>query len=194
MIKRKMVEAVNRQINKELYTFYLYLSMAAYFDSINLPGFSHWLKVHAQDEMHQAMKYYNHLVERAGKVSFSSIPEPPVSWDSPLQVFEDILAHEEYMSECIDELVNLSISEQDHPSRDLLNWFVDHQVEKEADLAELVEELRLIGDHEPLLASHDNEMGKLSPGTNPFFPTTAAETDLTETIKKQSFNQQNLEV
>ncbi len=168
MIKKKMQDALNKQIGEETYSSYLYLSIAAYFDSINLGGISHWLKLHAQEEMFHAMKFYNHIVERGGQVELGHIEEPKRKWENPLNAFTDALAHEEHITGCINKLTDLAIEERDHAGRNLLNWFVDEQVEEEDRFSTVVEKLTMIGDNSAMLLMLDTEMGQRAPGQNPY--------------------------
>lgn len=168
MIKPKMEEALNKQINEEMFSSYLYLSMSAYFDSVNLAGFSQWMKYQAQEEMFHAMKLYNHIAERGGTVKLMAIKEPKHTWDSPLQVFEESLEHERFITDCIDKLMDVAIEIKDHAARNMLNWFVDEQVEEEDSFTEVLEKLKMIGDFKPLLLSQDNEMAARAIGQNPF--------------------------
>lgn len=168
MIKKKMQDAFNKQIGEEMYSSYLYLSMAAYFDSINLTGFAHWMRMQAQEEMFHAMKFYHHIVERGGKVELGHIEEPKKSWESPLTVFEDSLAHEEHITGCIHKLMDLCLEEKDYASRTMLTWFVDEQVEEEATFSERLEKLSMIGDQKHLLLMLDGEMKSRQPGLNPW--------------------------
>lgn len=173
MIKKKIEEAFNEQINEEIYSFYLYLSMAAWFESINLKGFALWMKIQAQEEMFHAMKFYNHILDRGGNVKLTAIAEPKKKWQSPSNVYEEALGHEEHITECINNLMDLIIEEKDHAGQSLVQWFVDEQVEEEASFSEMVDKLRMIGDHNPLLLMQDKEMGLRQPGLNPFFSTGA---------------------
>jgi ferritin len=173
MIKKKIEQAFNKQINEEVFSFYLYLSMAAWFDTINLKGFSLWMKIQAQEEMFHAMKFYNHILERGGNVELAKIAEPKTKWETPLNLYEESLAHERHITACIDDLMNLILEEKDHASQSLVQWFVDEQVEEEANFSEIVDKLKMIGDHNPLLLMQDKEMGQRQPGLNPFFNTGA---------------------
>ena len=160
MINKKMQDAFNKQINEEMYSSYLYLSMAAYFEALSFPGFAQWMKAQSQEEWFHAMKFYNHIVERGGKVELFAINEPKKKWESPLNAFEDSLNHEKHISGCIDKLMDLSIEEKDYASRSLLTWFVDEQVEEEASVGEVVDKLKLIGEHDHLLLMLDKELGQ----------------------------------
>ncbi len=171
MIKKKMQDALNKQIGEEVYSSYLYLSMAAYFESINLKGFAHWLKCHVQEELFHSMKFFNHIIERGGKVELPHIEEPKREWESPLNAYEDALAHEEHITGCIHGLMDLAIEEKDYAAQNLLKWFVDEQVEEEDKFTEVVENLKMIGEHKPSLLREDREMGQRVPGPNPYIGT-----------------------
>jgi len=173
MINNKIEKAFNKQINEELFSFYLYLSIAAWFESINLKGFSHWMKTQAQEEMFHAMKFYNHIIDRGGSVALAAITEPKKKWDSAHNVFVESLAHEGHITACINDLMDLALEEKDHAAQSLLRWFVDEQVEEEATFSEYVEKLKMIGDHNPLLLMQDKEMGLRPIGVNPFFSVAA---------------------
>jgi ferritin len=160
MISKKMQDAFNKQINEEMYSSYLYLSMAAYFEALSFPGFGQWMRAQSQEEWIHAMKFYNHIVERGGEVELFAIKEPKKKWESTLNAFEDSLNHEKHISSCIDKLMDLSIEEKDYASRSLLTWFVDEQVEEEASVGEVVDKLKLVGEHDHLLLMLDKEMGQ----------------------------------
>jgi len=146
MISKKIQDAMNRQLNREIFSGYLYLSMAAYFDSINLPGFSNWMKIQAQEEMVHAMKFYGHINEREGKVTMQDIEAPETEWDSPQAVFEHTLKHEQIVTGLINDLVNLSIEEKDHASNNFMQWFVTEQVEEESSANDILQKIKLAGD------------------------------------------------
>jgi ferritin len=158
-----------------MFSFYLYLSMAAWFEGINLKGFSNWMKVQAQEEMFHAMKFYNHIIERGGSVALTTLAEPKKEWESAYNVFTEALAHEEHITACINDLMDLALEEKDHAAQSLLRWFVDEQVEEEATASEYVDKLKMIGDHNPLLLMQDKEMGLRPQGVNPFFGVESAE-------------------
>lgn len=144
MLNEKMQEALNEQINAELYSAYLYLSMVAYFESINLSGFATWMRVQTQEELTHTMKIYDFINERGGRVMLKPIAEPPAEWDSPLAVFEAAYKHEQKVTGLINNLVNLAIEEKDHASNNFLQWFVDEQVEEEASADEVVQKLKMV--------------------------------------------------
>jgi len=160
MIKKKMQEALNKQLNAEYYSSYLYLSMAAYFESMNLKGFANWMRVQTQEEMVHVMKFYDHFIERGGEITLSSIEAPPIKWSSPLAVFEHAYQHEQKVTGLINDLVNLAISEQDHATNNFLQWFVSEQVEEEASADEVVQKLKLIGKDSGGLFMLDRELAQ----------------------------------
>ncbi len=165
MLGKKVESAFNGQINAELYSSYLYLSMAAYFASSNLSGFAHWMRVQADEEKKHAMKFYDHILERGGGVVLKPIDCPKTSWKSPLEAFEDAYGHEVKVTGMINGLVDLSYSENDHASRSFLKWFIDEQVEEEASANDIVSKLRLIGDKPSgALLMLDHHLGKRGKG------------------------------
>jgi len=170
MINAKMQDAINHQIHEEIFSSYLYLSMSTYFEDANLPGHAHWLRLHAQEEMFHAMKLYYHVVERGGKVDLKGLKDPKTRWTSPINVFEEALEHEHYITKCIHDLMDLAIEEKDHASKTVLNWFVEEQVEEEDRFGSHLERLRMIGDHQGMLLREDEKMAARQPGPNPYLP------------------------
>jgi len=160
MMSGKLQEALNEQVNAELYSAYLYLSMAAYFESTNLPGFANWMRVQAQEELTHAMKIYDYVNERRGKVTLKPIAGPPTEWDSPLAVFQAVYKHEQKVTGLINELVNLAIKEKDHAANIFLQWFVSEQVEEEKNADEVVQKLKLSADAPSGLFMLDKELGQ----------------------------------
>lgn len=159
MIKKNVQEALNEQLNAELYSSYLYLSMSAYFDSINLSGAKQWMHVQAMEELVHAMKFYNFINERNGRVVLKSIETPPMQWDSPLVAFEAAYQHEQKVTGLINDLVNLAVAENDHATNIFLQWFVTEQVEEEMSTDEVVQKLKLVGDAPGQLFMVDRELG-----------------------------------
>lgn len=145
MLNEKMQDAINKQINAELFSSYLYLSMNAWFESMNLKGFSNWMKVQAQEEADHAMRFYDYVINRGGRVKLSKVDGPPMEWKSPLDAFEAVYKHEQKVTGMINDLVNLSIEEKDHASNTMLQWFVNEQVEEEANASDIIGKLKLIG-------------------------------------------------
>jgi len=160
MISDKIQEAFNKQINAELYSSYLYLSMAAYFESLNLPGFANWMRCQAQEELIHAMKFYTFIHDRNGTVTLTAIDGPPVQWDSPLAAFKDANLHEQKVTSMINALVDLAIQERDHASNTFLQWFVTEQVEEESSSDQVVQKLKLAGSEGSGLFMIDQEMAQ----------------------------------
>ena len=160
MIKEKIQDALNEQINAELYSSYLYLSMSAYFESINLKGCANWMRVQTQEELVHAMKFYDYLIERGGKVVLSSIESPPTEWPSPLAIFEQAYQHEQKVTGLINGLVDLAIAEKDHATNNFLQWFVSEQVEEEASADEVVQKIKLMGDAHGVIFMLDRELAQ----------------------------------
>ena len=163
MLTEKMQTALNGQLNAELYSSYLYLSMNAYFKSVNLDGFANWMHYQAQEELEHSMKFYDFIIQRGGKVVLSQIEAPPTEWDSPLAVFEATLAHEQKVTGLINELVEIALGEHDHATNIFLQWFVSEQVEEEESVGGVLEQLKLMGDAQGGLFMIDRELAKRSP-------------------------------
>ncbi len=160
MLKKKMLKALNGQINAELYSSYLYLSMESYFQSVSLAGFATWMRGQVQEELYHAMKFYDYVNERGGRVVLDTIEKPAASWKSPLAAFEHILEHEQMVTSLINDLMEVATGEKDHATRIFLQWFVTEQVEEEASVGEIVDKLRLIGNDSSGLFFLDAELGK----------------------------------
>jgi len=158
MISKKLEEAIADQINAELYSAYLYLSMASYFDSINLGGFSNWMKAQAQEEITHAMKFYEFVSDRGGRVLMKPIDGPETNWESALAAFKHAYEHECEVSRRINNLMDLAIEEKDHMARELLHWFVAEQVEEEASADKIVQELTLVADNGHGMLMIDREL------------------------------------
>ncbi len=159
MIPDKISKAFNEQIMHEFYSAYLYLSMAAWLETEGLEGMGRWMRVQAMEEMTHAMKFFDHILERGGAPALLAIEKPPVKWDSPLAAFKDALAHEEFITGKINDLMTLSLAENDHASRSMLQWFVDEQIEEEDNASKNVYNLKMVGDKGQGLLMVDREMG-----------------------------------
>ncbi len=143
MIDKKMQDAINEQMNWELYSSYMYFSMAAYFDSVNLKGCSSWMRIQAMEEQTHVKRFYDFLTARGGRVLLSAIKAPPTEWDSPLAVIEETLKHEQHVTSRINDMVDLSLELKDHATNSFLRWFVDEQVEEEESVDEVLQSLKL---------------------------------------------------
>jgi len=156
----KMQEALNKQLNAEIYSAYLYLSMSAYFQSVNLDGFANWMRVQWQEELAHGLKFYDYVNERGGRVVLQTVEAPPSEWDSALAVFEDTYRHEQKVTGMINKLVDLAVETRDHATNNFLQWFVSEQVEEEASADEVVQKLKLVGDDPSGLFMIDRELGQ----------------------------------
>jgi len=145
MLNKKIEKAFNEQVNAELFSAYLYYSMSAYFASLNLPGFAHWMRVQALEETTHAHRFYSFIVERGGKVNMAAVADPDNSWETPLAAFQAAYQHELKITGMINSLVDLAIKQSDHAANNFLQWFVSEQVEEEASVDEVVQKLKLIG-------------------------------------------------
>jgi ferritin len=165
MLTEKMQKALNGQMNAELYSSYLYLSMNAYFKSVSLDGFANWMYYQAQEELEHAMKFYDFICQRGGRVQLAQIEAPPSKWNSPLAVFEDTLAHEQKVTGLINDLVEIANEERDHASQIFLQWFVSEQVEEEDSVGGVLEQLKLMGEAKGGLFMMDRELAKRRPSS-----------------------------
>jgi ferritin len=145
MINPRLEEAINKQINAELYSAYLYLSMAAYFEDANLPGFANWMRVQFEEEQFHGMRFLNYLVERGGRVKLEAIEKPRFEWNSVVEVFEETLEHEKHVTALINNIADIAEEEKDRATRNLLIWFIDEQVEEEGAAEKIINELKMIG-------------------------------------------------
>jgi ferritin len=159
-MKKKMEKAFNKQVNAELYSSYLYLSMESYFQSVSLTGFAKWMRGQVQEEMFHGIKIYDYIHERGGRAHFESIQKPEAEWKSPLVAFEHILDHEQKVTEMINDLIDTALEVRDHAAKAFLDWFIIEQVEEEATVGEIVDRLRLIRDDSSGLFHLDSELGK----------------------------------
>jgi len=159
MMNPRVEKLVNEQVNKELYSAYLYQAMAAYFAAKNLSGMAHWMNAQVQEEVIHAFKFYNHLLERGGRVVLAAIEKPPVEWESPLAAFEAALEHERFISDSIYKIYDAVVETKDHATRPLLDWFVNEQIEEEDTAGDNVEKLKLVQGHGQGLLMLDKEMG-----------------------------------
>ncbi|HDT15247.1 MAG TPA: ferritin [Firmicutes bacterium] len=158
MIGGKMAEAINDQINAEIYSAYLYLAMSAWFTEKNLTGFANWMYVQAQEEMTHAMKFYSYNLERGGHVKLPAVEGVRDDFKNPLEIFEEAYGHEQKVTARIDALMDMALAEKDHATVSMLRWFIDEQVEEEASASELVEKLKMIGDAKEQLLMLDKEL------------------------------------
>ena len=159
MISEKIQEALNDQLNFELYSSYIYLSMAAYFEDIDLPGHANWMKIQAQEELFHVDKIYSFINERDGRVLLKPVQGPEIKWESPLAAFQNAYEHEQIVTGRISKLVDLSLKESDHATHNFLQWFVNEQVEEEASVKNVIQQLKLAGKDGQGLFMVDRELG-----------------------------------
>ena len=162
MIGKIMQDAMNEQINKELFSSYLYLSMAAYFVEHNLSGFAHWMRMQEAEERVHAMKLYDYILERGGKVALKALEAPKAEWKSNLELAEEVAAHEGKVTASIHALYELALKEKDYAAQVMLQWFIAEQVEEEKNAAEIVANLKLIEDHGTAVLMLDHKLAKRS--------------------------------
>lgn len=160
MISKVMQDAINEQINKELFSSYLYLSMAVYFENQNLPGFAKWMRVQTDEEREHAMKFFEYLIERGGSPELKAISAPAKTWASTAVCFDEVLKHEQFVTKSINELYELALKEKDYPSQILLQWYISEQVEEEKNASDIIAGLKQIEARETAVLMLDKALGK----------------------------------
>ncbi|MEK9138748.1 MAG: ferritin [Bacteroidota bacterium] len=159
MLSKTVQDAINDQIAKEFYSGYVYLSMSAYLQSINLPGCAHWMRMQYQEEVGHALKLFDYVHKREGHVTLHAIQQPNTQFKSPLDVFEQALGHEREVSAMINKLYALTQKENDYPTQIELQWFITEQVEEEKNAGAIVEQIKMIGDNKVALLMLDRQLG-----------------------------------
>lgn len=159
MVSENMEKAINEQLNAEMYSGYLYLSMAAYFEDQDYPGFAQWMRVQAQEELDHAMKFYDYLNTRGARVTLTAIEAPQTEWDSIEDVFKHVLEHEQMVTSLINNLVDIAIEEKDHATNQFLQWYVEEQVEEEESAMEVLGKIKRAGGTANILYMLDSELG-----------------------------------
>jgi ferritin len=159
-IKDRLTKAINKQINAEFYSSYLYLAMAAYFEAKNWLGFGHWMRLQAKEENAHAMKFYDYVLERGGEVGLGDIKATEENWKTPLEVFEAVYEHELKVTALINDLLKLARQETDTATESMLKWFIDEQIEEEAHAKQIVDKLKLIKDSTNGLFMLDHHLGE----------------------------------
>ena len=176
MIGERLSDAINEQIKNELESYYIYLSMAAYFHSVSLDGMGHWMRCQAHEEMIHAMKFFEHLIDRGGKVVLKDLKQIKTEWSSPLEAFKDAFEHEQFITGKINDLTTIAREEKDYASEPMLAWFSDEQIEEEATSGKVVDELEMAGTDKSALLMLDRELaGRVYPAGSPLDPAGAAE-------------------
>jgi ferritin len=165
LLSKKMVDALNKQLNAEYYSSYVYLAMSAHFETKNFRGFASWMRVQSEEEIKHAMRFYDYIVDSNERVKLTLIQQPPTEWRSTLAPFEDAYKHEKKVTSYIHELVSVSITEKDHATFEMLQWFVKEQVEEEKSTNDIVQDIRRVGDDATGLLMLDRELAKRKVGT-----------------------------
>ncbi len=160
MLSQTLQDAMNEQIKNEFYSAYLYLSMAAAAEAINLPGFAHWFKVQAREETEHGMKFFEFIHDRAGRVTLKAIDQPTSEFAGPTAMFEQTLEHEQKVTALIHNLYAMALKENDYASQIFLQWFVTEQVEEEKNASQILEILKMSGEKSSALLYLDHELGE----------------------------------
>jgi ferritin len=158
MLSEKMIAALNGQVNKEMYSAYLYMAMSTHSNETGLKGFANWFMVQYHEEMYHAMKLYEYIARQGGLPVLKAIKEPPAAFDSAMDMFEKTLGHEQFITASINDLMELAIAEKDHATRIFLQWYVTEQVEEEENDHDIIAQLKLIGDHPQGLMMLDRDL------------------------------------
>ncbi|HMZ30991.1 MAG: ferritin [Methanomicrobiales archaeon] len=160
MLKKSVEDALNKQVNAEFYSSYLYLAMSAYFESYPMKGFANWLRLQAKEEMAHGMKIYEYIIEAGGTPKLTAIDAPKTPWKSAQEVFEEVYAHEQKVTGLIYALVELSQKEKDYATKNFLGWFVKEQVEEEANASDILAQIKIVGNIPGHLFWLDHQLGK----------------------------------
>jgi ferritin len=159
MISKLLQDAINEQINTELFSAYLYLSMSAHFETQNLSGFANWTRVQYQEETGHAMKLYKYVFDRGGTVTLKAIAQPATKFKTPMDIFKEILKHEQKVTSLINKLYELAVKEKDYAAQIFLQWFINEQVEEEKNASDIITMLEMIGDSPVSLIMADRQLG-----------------------------------
>jgi ferritin len=159
MLKKSVYEAINDQINAEMYSSYLYLGMSAYCESANLKGAAQWLKVQSGEEWAHALKMYGYLYDCGNRAVLEAIDKPPVEFKSLLDVFQQVLKHEKKVTESITKLYELALKEKDYPTQIFLQFFVSEQLEEEKNATDIIEQIKTLGDNPVSIMMIDRHLG-----------------------------------
>ncbi|HCC85699.1 MAG: hypothetical protein XD92_0926 [Proteiniphilum acetatigenes] len=162
MVSKELEKAINKQINAEFWSAYLYLSMSAHFANKGLPGIANWFNVQFREEQDHALKLMNYLISKGNRVELTPIEKVETEWNSVLHAFEATLKHEQVVTSQINNLVSLSRKENDYATENMLQWFVNEQVEEEETVQGMIDSLRLIGDNGFGLYTLDKELAQRS--------------------------------
>jgi ferritin len=166
-MNKKINDAIGGQINKELFSAYLYLAMSGFLESQGLKGAANWMKVQAQEELFHANKFFTYIYERGGMINFPPIGEVKIAWTNIMEIYQAGLKHEQFITASINDLMSLAIAEKDFATQNFLQWFIAEQVEEEKNAEEIIQKLNLIGNDKSTLFMLDTELG-----TRVFIPPT----------------------
>jgi ferritin len=164
MLSKVLVEAINEQVNFELSSAYLYLSMSAHFEGENLGGFANWMRVQYQEETGHAMKFFHYIYERGGRVTLKAIPQPAAKFKTPLDIFHQVLEHEQKVTASINRLYELALKEKDYAAQHFFQWFIGEQVEEEKNATDIITMLEMIGNTPVSLIMADRQLGARKAG------------------------------
>ena len=167
MITKRMEDALNGQINKEFYSAYLYLSMSAYCNQLNLPGAEHWFRMQYDEEVIHMTKMFDYVMQHGGNAKLMQVDEPPHQFGTVVEAFETSLEHERFVTKSINELLDVAVEEKDHATRVFLQWYITEQVEEEANVEEIVQRLKLAGDNGGAIMMFDDKLSQRMPPAPP---------------------------
>ncbi|NOY74574.1 MAG: ferritin [Kiritimatiellaeota bacterium] len=160
MVSEKMAVELNKQLNFEIYSAYVYASMSSWLKSKDLAGFSNWMNVQVREEMDHAMRFYEFLHDSGASVEFDTVPKPKTEWADVNEVFEDTLAHERAVTSRIGKLIDLALEEKDHATNAALQWFISEQVEEESGVSAILKQVKRVNDFPNMLFMLDRELGQ----------------------------------
>ncbi len=160
MISERMANELNKQINAELYSSYLYLSMSAWCDNAGYRGFSAWMRAQADEEYTHAMKFYDYMLDVGGKIVLEQIEKPQTDWNSPYELFEAVKKHELHVTQLINDLVAVAVEEKDYATNIFLQWFVTEQIEEVSNVSEIIDKFKMIGESKESFYFLDKELGE----------------------------------
>ena len=165
MVSKTVQSAMNDQITAEFYAAYFYLSMAAYFDEANFPGFANWMRLQNQEEMVHGMKLFDFMIDNGGHIELGAIEQPPSSFDGSLAAMKATLQHEQHVTRAINSLYELALKEKDYPAQVVLQWFIAEQTEEEKTVSDIIARLELAGDNPSALLMIDSQLAGRATGT-----------------------------
>ncbi len=176
MIGERLKTAMNDQVRNELESYYIYLSMAAWLHSRSLDGMAHWMRCQAHEEMVHAMKFFDHIIDRGGKVILQDLRQIKTDWTSSLEIWEDTLAHEQFISGKINDLTSIAREEKDYAAEPMLAWFSKEQIEEEATAGKVLDQIKMAGTHQGGIMFLDRELGaRAFPPGSPIDPVAYAQ-------------------